>query len=91
MLSIQKLDKRFAGHRDFQYRIGFIGYRQERVQQFLKVREWCWDTWGPGCERDYCYESVHKPIAWTWFSENGDEYIYLKDNALLTHFQLIWM
>lgn len=91
MLKIQKLDKRFAGYLDFQYRVNFVGYRQDRISNFLKIREWCWTNWGPGCERNFCEESIHKPVPWAWHNEGYNDYIYLKDDALLTHFQLTWM
>lgn len=90
MLKIQKLDKRFAGYLDFQYRVTFVGYREARVSKFLEVREWCWTNWGPGCERNFCLARA-LPVYWGWHTEDYNEYIYLKDNALLTHFQLTWM
>jgi hypothetical protein len=86
-----KLDGRHKGKRIFDYRVELFGDWDQRAQEFVEVREWCWDTFGPSTELDL---NFHNPKSWAWdISESGSTrrsyYIYLRDECL-THFTLKW-
>ena len=64
-----KLDNRFTGYKHFQYRANLTssqpvpemfsstqgGYADLiNIIDHVKLRDWCWDTWGPSCDlKDY--------------------------------------
>ena len=94
ILHLQRLDARYSLHLLFQYRVEFLGlvHLAERVQRFVEIRNWCWETFGPGIERVAVgYGSLPK-FEWAWHCDPGGRelHIYLKEENL-THFQLKWM
>jgi hypothetical protein len=69
-LHIQKIDKRFAGHQCFQYRVRVTVNGQDRwvnqvdrIIAFNMFRQWCIDSLGMSCERD-SYVTLHLALAW---------------------------
>jgi hypothetical protein len=56
---IIKLDGRYTCSRYFKYRLEFnspiIGYDRDKdlARQQQVMLEWCWEAFGPGCERDF--------------------------------------
>lgn len=93
-MKLEKLDGRHTGHEIFKYRIWMNGPQQDRTTEFLNLRQWCWDTWGPGCERDIQRQVFLNP-HWAWHHDEnaawGNLYIYLADDQALTLFKLKWM
>jgi len=88
-INIQKLDARHNGHWYFTHRVEISGNWDQRREQFVQMREWCWENFGPGVERDLV---DHKPeTKWAWHVHDRPTgfYIYLKDE-LLTYFSLKW-
>jgi hypothetical protein len=86
---ISKLDGRHAGHILFSHRAEIIGTWIERDQEFVQVREWCWETFGPGVERDLIHAKKDSKWGWHLNQSPAKYYIYLKDEYL-THFTLKW-
>jgi hypothetical protein len=99
MIKITKLDRRYNGHQWFKYIVEIdimLGQgRDERVQEFKNLRNWCWETAGPGCELGFVQlhvtelglESLEK---WAWDTEYNNQRLYLKDDELLTLLKLKW-
>ena len=91
-LLFEKLDRRHNGYDRFSHRVEVRNLinRFERDSEFVKVREWCWDNYGPSCERDF---RMYKPdTKWSWHvsQTHGTCYIYLSGDTELTHFTLKW-
>jgi hypothetical protein len=105
-IKIVKLDRRYRGYRQFKFLIefvrrGFLPQNNDRLKNFLKVREWCQDTWGHTCERDFhirLSEDITKSEIeyktnphWAWHSTNNGVFrIYFKDQQELDMFTLRW-
>lgn len=95
-LSLEKLDGRHKGLNRLKYRILIHGTTTDRFQTFLQIRQWCWDTWGPSCERE-----IFLPLAnnnpgsndWAWHFEEKFQacYIYLSGSKQLELFSLKWL
>jgi len=88
---LSKLDGRYAGNREFSHRVSFVGEWRDRSEQFVKMREWCWEMFGAGVERNLVYCKPN--TRWAWHIDESPTtayYIYLKEESL-THFQLKWM
>ena len=87
-ITIASLDGRHRGYPEFSHRALIEG--PNRFKDFVQIRRWCWETWGPSCERDFTfYES---DVKWAWHVDafaNDKCYIYL-NNTELTHFTLKW-
>jgi hypothetical protein len=109
--TITKLDRRYAESSYFKYRIEmqfpYWSYENhaDRVRQTQDILEWCWEVFGPGCERDsYKHlafeENPNTLIAqytknapqWAWYYDPKDRtpYIYIVDDTVLSHIQLKW-
>lgn len=98
--TVSKLDTRFAGHRHLKYRIKLLGDYTVRYDQYIQIRNWCWDTWGSSCERDILIELADKDESfirrWSWHAEKYnkrfyDLYIYLATDQEYVMFKLKWM
>jgi hypothetical protein len=105
--NVVRLDRRYTGHRQFKFLIEFMGsnygYRNnDRLRNFLKVREWCHDMWGHTCERDFYIQlkeeisrsEIHYEINphWSWHSSPAESTykIYFKDQEELNMFTMRW-
>jgi hypothetical protein len=79
MIHVRKMDRRFNGHGTFSHRIEFKG--QGYISQFLRVRNWCMEKFGPSAEISliYCDVFPNTPF-WAWESEHS-MVIYLRDVA----------
>jgi len=97
---IQKLDGRHNGYRLFTHRVEVIGdlinYRLDRLENFLKLRSWCLESFGEGCERDiyedfyYRQKTKHNEFwAWHFTGTHDAFYIYLTEKGY-TQFKLKW-
>ena len=89
---IEKLDGRHNASLVFTHRAWIRGTgHAERKQNFIQMREWCWETFGPGCERDLVWYNGNITYSWAFHYDQrqGSLYIYLKEE-LLTAFLLKW-
>jgi hypothetical protein len=79
---ITKLDGRYTGSSSFKYRLEFqssiFGYDRHKdlARQQQEMLEWCWESFGPGCERDF-----YKFIAFEENTKAGYSIAGRKDNA----------
>lgn len=87
MMKVVKLDRRYDGHGRFSHRVEFIGRGAERIQQWVKARNWLWTQFGPSaelfCARPDYFDGVQP--KWAWDAEKSS--IYLANEAF-TMFQL---
>lgn len=95
---IEKLDGRHKGSSYFSHRVLVQGLKLERLKEFQTVREWCWATWGPSCEREiylsFAFNKIeNRPLHWAWHYEvQFDEcYIYITGPKELELFTLKWL
>ena len=88
-IKLTKLDKRHSGWGLFTHRFALASI------EFIAMREWFWEQYGPGCERGLVNlrNLAGNQTKWGWYCdpETNAKYIYIGDNAVLTHFQLKWM
>lgn len=59
----------------------------DRALVFNQWRVWCWETWGPGTERDNPMPSA----KWAWHTEQTHLRIYLHSEQELNWFKLRWI
>jgi len=91
---IQKLDRRHGGRPIFQYLAEPIGSSNyiEKYRNLQSWREWCWEMFGPGAERDIAVSLAHsdsKYFKWGWQTDHHECRLYLTEDAL-TLFKLKW-
>jgi len=89
-LSVQTLDKRHAYNCSFKYRVQiFASSVSPRIDAFLKLRNWCRETFGPAAERDLEYFDNN----WAWHTDNDYRkmFIYFASDRELLCFKLKWM
>jgi hypothetical protein len=93
MFILERLDGRHSGYSSFDRRAWLQGPRSESKRNFAQMLEWCWNTWGPGMERDLVYRNQDGTVkySWAWHIDqrHGSMYIYLR-NDLLPVFLLKW-
>lgn len=84
-----ELDKRYTGYRIFVYGIDF-----DRHAEFFNIREWCWQSFGPGCELEYYYIYSRLPgkenVTWAWSKNDYRSRIYLQSDKELQWYLLKW-
>jgi hypothetical protein len=97
----KKLDKRYNGGGTFKYMVDLhkstvpnhnhysSQIRLHRIQEFVDIRIWCWETWGPSCEIA-SYIPLDRDYVWSWEQEHGHMRLYLKTDKELAWFQLKW-
>jgi|APCry1669188970_1035186.scaffolds.fasta_scaffold120183_2 hypothetical protein len=88
---LEQLDGRHSGHRIYTHRVWIHGTGVDRKRDYVQAREWCWETFGPGCERDLVWYNNSSSYSWAFHYDIRQEsvYIYLK-KELLTAFLLRW-
>ncbi len=80
--TIIRLDGRYTCSTYFKYRLEFnspiLGYdrNQELARQQQEMLEWCWEAFGPGCERDF-----YKFVAFKENTKPGYNIAERKENA----------
>ena len=84
---VQKLDRRFAGGSEFDYCIEFRHPHRDG-DEFCKIRDWCWETWGPG--RELKFLNYQKEYKWAFITDNFKTRIYLAGDEELSWYKLRW-
>lgn len=104
---VTRTDRRHTANQIFRYyvepayQLG-VG-RDQRIELFKEFRQWCWESFGPGCERDYV--ALHPVPAgtdghcrmvskerWAWFTTTDASStlrIYFNE-AEMSWFRLKW-
>jgi hypothetical protein len=91
-LLLEKLDGRHNARRVYSHRIWVRGPSHDRKRNYVQLREWCWETFGPGCERDLIWYNDSSSYRWAFHHDQKSDilYIYLKEEVLTT-FVLKWL
>lgn len=89
-MKVTTMDKRHKGRYYFSFYAVPSGLSfSERTKTFIEWRDWCWESFGPGTERDF---TDHRPEAvWAWHSYEGEFRLYFKSNKELNWFKLKWL
>ena len=92
--TVVKLDRRHKGTSQFSHYIMPIWSSQlaDKIK-FFEWRKWCWETWGPGFERDIAIElgNSHYEIGrWAWNTNYDQRRLYFKSEKELNWFVLKW-
>jgi len=76
---IKKLDRRYSGYELFSHSIKLYWN-----DDFLKLRNWMIDTFGPGCELELFQLNQHLGLGytWAWRSDEGRRELYLNQEHL---------
>ena len=92
--TVVKLDKRHKGYQQFTHYIQPIwSSRLEDKLKFFEWRNWCWNTWGPGYEREIALEFGDRQFSvcrWAWHTEDRSRRLYFASEKELNWFVLTW-
>lgn len=95
-MKLKKLDRRMNGYGDFKYGVDLWTVDSK---EFMEVRQWCWETFGPSCELDI-WEYLDRPgdsrnPSWAWdrgtYNKNFRCIVYLATDVEASHFTLKWL
>jgi len=98
-IKIRKTDSRFIGHHKFKYYVKIhSALNESSLEEFFKLRTWCWETWGPSREVNSPdpYDFIDNVFGgdsnphWGWLNDDFRSRIYLKDVEEVALFQLKW-
>lgn len=67
--------------------------RLEDKLKFFEWRKWCWDTWGPGLEREVVLGhggTQFEITRWAWHTEDSQRRLYFASEKELNWFVLTW-
>jgi hypothetical protein len=88
-IRITKLDGRHTGFGYFSHYVEPSGNPEQRLQQMHEWRIWCWETFGPGIERDTALRRPFRnQVKWAW--ETHHNYRLFLTPELTTAFTLKW-
>ena len=99
LIKVRKTDKRFNGNTRYKYYVKiYPGFYESAMEEFFKLRVWCWETWGPAREvsatspKDNCQNKYTNDLNdnWSWLNDEYRARIYLKDKNEVALFQLKW-
>jgi hypothetical protein len=95
--TISKLDRRHKGYQTFSHYISPVWSSSLTDKlRFFEWRTWCWDTWGPGLEREVVFE-LGKAIGlglepkWAWHLDKYGRRLYFKTEKELNWFNMRWL
>ena len=92
--TVCKLDRRHKGYKQYShYIVPVWSSRLEDKLKFFEWRKWCWETWGPGIEREEALEwgsSTYEVSRWAWHTESGAKRLYFATEKELNWFVLTW-
>lgn len=67
------------GYRTFSHRLDFIPSTIRTSESLHKMREWLWETYGPGSELSIVKETQ---VSWAWDTEHGNCRVYVNPEIL---------
>jgi hypothetical protein len=94
--TVTRLDRRHKGQALFSHYITPVWSKHlEDKSRFFTWRTWCWDTWGPGIEREMALEFYkgpgYLPVGrWAWHTDDGAKRLYFQTDKELNWFVLTW-
>ncbi len=82
-MNLVKLNRNYKGYGVFTHRVEFYGHQALKVQQWINVRNWLWDQFGPSAEQSLARPEFfgHQQPQWAW--DSAKSAIYLKEQALI--------
>ena len=86
-MKIKKLDRRHTGYGTYKFLIEFL--QRSEFEKFFEARNWCWETWGPGCEVEHVHK-VNQAIPWSWQYNEWNTRIYLASDKEANWWKLRW-
>jgi hypothetical protein len=86
-MKLKKLDRRHTGYGDYKFLVEFS--RRNDFEQFFEARNWCWETWGPGCEVDQKHK-INQVIPWAWQNSEWNLRIYLATEKEANWWSIRW-
>lgn len=98
MIDIRKTDKRHTGSQYFAFVLEVKSNpgkfdRPSRLAELNEVRQWCWATWGPSCDREHWLSMRDRfPVNehWCWHTEFNELKIYLATDKEANWAKLKW-
>lgn len=101
---ITKLNKRNTWYQHFSHRVELKRHYNdhklyEHTTNFIMLRQWCWDNFGPSVETMYWEQLQVTDQAhlannkWAWYVNTHDGYrtfLYFADETALFFFKLNW-
>ena len=94
--TVARLDRRHKGYRQFSHYIMPVWSSTLKDKlDFFEWRKWCWNTWGPGLEREGVLE-LGKDIGlglepkWAWHLDKYGRRLYFATEKELNWFVLTW-
>ena len=94
--TVTRLDRRHKGQALFSHYITPVWSKHlEDKSRFFTWRTWCWETWGPGIEREMALEFYkgpgYLPVGrWAWHTDDGAKRLYFQTDKELNWFVLTW-
>lgn len=76
---IQKMDRRYSGYELFSHRIDVYWN-----DDYLKIRNWCFDMFGPACELELFNLNTQLGLGytWAWRTDYDRRELYLNEEQL---------
>lgn len=89
-MKITVMDKRHKGKLWFSFYVTpTMTSVRPKVDMFIIWREWCFETFGLGIERDLAHH--REDVKWAWHTEDGLLRIYFKSQKELNWFKMKWL
>lgn len=85
-MKVTKLDGRHSGHGEFKY---YIQFSEPEFKDFIDLRNWCWEQWGPSCELDLWFKGG-SIVPWCWMFQDYGKRIYLRTDKEYQWYSLKW-
>lgn len=84
-MKLKKLDARNKGFGSYKYMAIFRNPTDQ--EKFCKIRNWCWEQWGPSSELDF---RKGKNELWAWLTNEFEVKIYIATDKEYQWFLLKW-
>ena len=91
--SVTSLDRRHKGYAKFSHYITPVWSSTLKDKlEYFEWRAWCWNTWGPGMEREIVLEFGRDLVEpkWAWHVDKYGRRLYFASEKELNWFVLTW-
>lgn len=93
-MKLTKLDRRMTGYGIFKFMVK-LHHNVQEINQFIEMRNWCWEQWGPSCEfvfykNNFAEKNPSWNPAWCWANYEFENRIYLTGDKEGSWFLLKW-
>ena len=94
LFTVTKLDRRHKGYTQFSHYVTPVWSTTLADKlRYFEWRTWCWNTWGPGMEREQAMEfgGGHYQVGrWAWHVDGYSKRLYFSTEKELNWFILTW-